>query len=368
MNNCFIILAAGQSKRFKSKRLKQYSIYRGKALYEHSLDKVNKSGLFKHIILVVNNKKKIKKKIPKNIKIIKGGNERSDSSYLALKFIKRYNIDNVLIHDAARPNFSINLLKKILSNLRKYKAVIPFIRSSDSVKYKFKSNIYNLLRKNIFLTQTPQGFNYKNLFKISKNNKNKIQDESSLFINEDLKVKFIHGEKNNYKITFKEDMRCNNVFFGIGFDIHRLVPKKKLYLGGVKIKSKFGTLGHSDGDPVLHAITDAILGACGMGDIGQKFSEKNEKFKDIRSTILLKNVINEIKKKNYSINNIDINIILQKPKILNYKNKMIKLISYICEVERDKINIKGKTTEKLGLIGKHKAIACEVIASVNKND
>ena len=87
-------------------------------------------------------------------------------------------------------------------------------------------------------------------------------------------------------------------------DRHRLVPKRKLYLGGLKIKSKFGTLGHSDGDPVLHAITDAILGACKMGDIGQKFSDKNKKFKGIRSTIFLKKVINEIKE-NLSKQNID---------------------------------------------------------------
>ena len=368
MNNCFILLAAGQSKRFKSKKPKQYSIYKGKPIYQHSIDKVIKTGLFKYIVLVVNNKRNIKKTFLKNVKIIKGGKERSDSSYLALKYIKKYNVKNVLIHDAARPNFSINLVKKILSNLQMHRAVVPFINSSDSAKYIFKNNTYNLLRKNTLLTQTPQGFKYKDLFKITQYNKNKVQDESSLFIDQDLKVKFITGEKKNYKITFKEDMNNSNIFFGIGFDIHRLAPKRKLYLGGLKIKSKFGTLGHSDGDPVLHAITDSILGACKMGDIGQKFSDRNKKFKDIRSTIFLKKVIKEVKQKNFLINNIDINIITQKPKISHYKKKMIKLIANICEIESDKINIKGKTTEKLGLIGKEKAIACEVITSVTKYD
>ena len=146
------------------------------------------------------------------------------------------------------------------------------------------------------------------------------------------------------------------------------MPKRKLYLGGIKVKSKLGTLGHSDGDPVLHAITDAILGACKMGDIGQKFSDKNKKFKNIRSTILLKKVIDEIKKKNYSINNLDINIITQTPKISKYKKKIIKTVSDICEISPTKVNIKGKTTEKLGLIGKEKAIACEVITSVVNYD
>ena len=147
-----------------------------------------------------------------------------------------------------------------------------------------------------------------------------------------------------------------------------MVPNKKLYLGGIKIASSFGTLGHSDGDPVLHAVTDAILGACSMGDIGEKFSDKNKKFKNIRSTILLDKIVKQIEKNGYLINNIDINIITQKPKIQKYKKLITNCISKICKILPSQINIKGKTTEKLGVIGKEKAIACEVIASVIKND
>ena len=118
----------------------------------------------------------------------------------------------------------------------------------------------------------------------------------------------------------------------------------------------------------MHAITDAILGACKMGDIGQIFSDKNKKFKNIRSTILLKKIITQVKLKGYNINNMDINIITQTPKIKKYKNKIIKNISKICEISKDQINIKGKTTEKLGVIGKEKAIASETIVSVIKYD
>ena len=187
-------------------------------------------------------------------------------------------------------------------------------------------------------------------------------------------VRFVEGEKNNFKITDLSDLEnLKNIYkskqsVGIGFDIHRLVPKRKLYLAGLKIKSKLGTLGHSDGDPVLHSITDAILGACKMGDIGQIFSDKSKKFKNIRSTILLKKVLDQIKFKGYFINNIDINIITQKPKINNLKNKIINNIAKICEISKNQINVKGKTTEKLGIIGKEKAIACEVICSVIKYD
>ena len=368
MNNCFIILAAGQSKRFKSKKPKQYTYFKNKPLYQHSLDKVLKSRLFKHIVLVVNNKNLIKIKKHESVKIINGGKERSDSSFLALKYINKLNVKNVLIHDAARPNFSLNIVKNVLHSLKKNRAVVPFINSTDSIKHIYKKKILNLSRDKTILTQTPQGFRYVDLYKLAKNNKKKIQDEASLFIKENLKIKLIKGEITNKKITYKEDISIKNINYGIGFDVHRLVKKRNLYLGGLKIKSKLGTLGHSDGDPVLHAITDALLGSCKMGDIGQKFSNKNKKFKNIRSTILLKKVINEINSKNYFINNLDINIITQTPKIKKYKNKMIKLISNICEISKDQINIKGKTTEKLGLIGKEKAVACEVISSVIKYD
>ena len=156
--------------------------------------------------------------------------------------------------------------------------------------------------------------------------------------------------------------------FGLGFDVHRLVSNKTLYLGGIKIPSPLGTLGHSDGDPVLHAIIDAILGACSMGDIGEKFSDNNKKFKNIRSTILLSDIIKLTETHGFLINNIDINIITQKPKIQKYKKKITSCIAKLCKISTSQINIKAKTTEKLGVIGKEKAIACEVIVSVIKND
>ena len=147
-----------------------------------------------------------------------------------------------------------------------------------------------------------------------------------------------------------------------------MVEGKKLYLGGIKIPFALGLKGHSDGDSVLHALMDALLGACKLGNIGKLFSDKNKKYKNIRSTILLKKVIGLIKSKNFTINNIDMNIITQKPKINKYSKKILYNISKLCEINLNQINIKGKTTEKLGLVGKGKAIATEAITSVTKND
>ena len=163
-------------------------------------------------------------------------------------------------------------------------------------------------------------------------------------------------------------MKKGKTYSGIGFDIHRLIKGRKLFLGGIKIPFALGLQGHSDADPVLHALIDSLLGACKLGDIGKLFSDKNKKYKNIRSTILLKKVIDLIKSKSFSINNIDINVITQKPKIKKYTKKMKNTISKICAINPNQINIKGKTTEKLGLVGKEKALASEVIVSVLKYD
>ena len=371
MNSCFIILAGGESKRFNSKTPKSYHFYKGKPLLLHSIDKAKSYKKFKKIVLVINKKHKklIKDLKIKDIKIIVGGNTRAESSYKALRSIKNYNIKNIMIHDAARPNFSLKLLDKLHKELQSCNCVIPAIQTSDSVKQKNSNTIKNLIRDNIYLVQTPQAFNYKALYNLQSDKSINVTDDASLFVNANKKIKIIKGEVNNKKITVTSDIKIDSLIkYGLGFDVHRLVPNKTLYLGGIKIPSSLGTLGHSDGDPVLHAVTDAILGACHLGDIGEKFSDKNKKFKNIRSTILLNNVIDEVKKRGYLINNIDINIITQKPKIQKYKKQITNCIAKICNILPTQINIKGKTTEKLGVIGKEKAIACEVITSVIKYD
>jgi len=371
MNSCFIILAGGESKRFNSKTPKAYHNYKGKPLLLHSVDKAKNYKKFKMIVLVINKKhiNLIKKLKIKGIKIVIGGKTRAESAYNGLKSIRNNNVKNIMIHDAARPNFSLALLHKLNKELKSNDCVVPAIQTTDSIKQKSSNNIENLKRENIYLIQTPQAFNYKKLYNLQNNKSSDVTDDANLFVRAGKKIKIIKGEINNNKITINSDIyNDNSIKYGLGFDVHRLVPNRKLYLGGIKIPSTLGTLGHSDGDPVLHAVTDAILGACAMGDIGEKFSDKNKKFKNIRSTILLSKIIKKIKTRNYLINNMDINIITQKPKIQKYKKQIINSIAKLCKILPSQINIKGKTTEKLGVIGKEKAIACEVIASVIKYD
>ena len=368
MNNYFVILAAGKSKRFSKNLPKQFFRYKNKEILDHSVDKSLYSKLFKKIIIVSNNLNYLKKKkYPKSITVIRGGKERSDSSLNALKYLKRYKPKNVYIHDAARPNFSLKLLKTISKNLKENKAVVPIVNSRDSIKYKIKNAVLNLDRKKSLLTQTPQAFRFKELYKLAIKQKNKVTDEATLFINNNHKVKFISGEYQNHKITYLNDISSSKTFFGLGFDIHRLDRNKKLFLGGAKIPFHSGLKGHSDGDVILHAITDAILGALRRKDIGTYFPN-TKKYKNIRSPKMLKPVVENLYKSNFSINNLDINLICEQPKVSRYRNKIINSISKLTNLNKDLINLKGKTVEKLGLIGKEKAIACEVIISITKYD
>ena len=368
MNNYFVILAAGKSKRFHKNIAKQFFKYKNKEIIDHSVEKSLNSRIFKGILIVTNNLNYIKKKrYPSIVKVIKGGKERSDSSLKALKYLKKYKPKNIFIHDAARPNFSIKLLNILKKNLKKNLAVVPIVDSKDSIKYKINNQIFNLNRNNSLLTQTPQAFRFKNLYNLAINQLNKIDDEATLFINNGYKIKFIKGERQNEKITYLEDVKNLKTYFGIGFDIHKLIKGKKLYLGGIKIPYHSGLEGHSDGDVILHSIIDAILGALRKKDIGTYFPN-TKKFKNIKSTKMLKPVISNLYKSNFFINNLDINLICEKPRVSKYRKKIINSLSKLMILNKKQINLKGKTVEKLGLIGKEKAIACEVIISITKYD
>ena len=154
-------------------------------------------------------------------------------------------------------------------------------------------------------------------------------------------------------------------FYGIGFDIHRLIKNKKLYLGGLKIPFHSGLKGHSDGDVILHAIIDGLLGAMRKMDIGSLYPSNKRRFKNMRSPNMLSPILKNMDIEGYFINNIDINLICERPKVSKYREKIIMSLSKLLNVNKNQINLKGKTVEKLGLIGKEEAIACEAIVSLN---
>ncbi|MCQ2359850.1 MAG: 2-C-methyl-D-erythritol 2,4-cyclodiphosphate synthase [Phascolarctobacterium sp.] len=153
---------------------------------------------------------------------------------------------------------------------------------------------------------------------------------------------------------------------GTGFDVHKLVEGRKCIICGVEIPYETGLLGHSDADVALHALMDAILGAAGMGDIGRHFPDTDERFKGADSMKLTEHVLGMIKAKGYVVNNVDVTIIAQAPKMAPHIEKMRANIASVLEMDIDRVNVKATTTEKLGFTGRKEGIAAEAVASLVK--
>jgi len=155
---------------------------------------------------------------------------------------------------------------------------------------------------------------------------------------------------------------------GIGYDVHKLVLERPLILGGIDIPHELGLLGHSDADVLVHAIMDALLGAAGLGDIGKHFPDTDPKYKGISSMVLLEHVGESIKEAGYMVSNIDSVVICQKPKLKDYIPEMVINISGVLKIEKDQVNVKATTTEKLGFAGRGEGIASEAVALLIKLD
>lgn len=370
----FILLAGGDSLRFSSNTNKLLAKFKNKNLLTHNIDFL-KELKFKKITLVINTIKKANISNFDDLEIIKGGKTRSESVKNALnksKFKSKY----VLIHDAARPLNSQKIINNIIKNLieKQYDCVVPFSKCSDTVVV----NHENLDREKIKLIKTPQGFvKNKIIYLHKRNNKNKLTDDSQLFRNEKnkYKIKYLLQNEINFKITYKDELNSlnklirNNFLAGIGYDIHKTkktIKNNFVKLGGVKIKSKIKVISHSDGDVLLHAITDSILGALSQRDIGTYFP--NTKRNLNRNSIdFLNYALKKMTFRKMLINNIDIMIVSEEPKINPHFEIIISSLSKLLKTDKNNITIKATTNEKSGLIGSGDFIACWSNVSLKVN-
>jgi len=376
--NVFILLAAGIGKRFNNKSAKQFVKIENFNSIELIINKLILNRKIDLILIVYNKKHKneLKKSLNKyktnKIKIVEGGKYRQESAYKALIKLKIIKPNNVIIHDACRPNIKNQEINKIINYLKKYDACAPIIKNVDLARIK-RNNRMIECKSEIFLTQTPQGFNYKKILSAHNNYKFlNSKDDIELINDNNHKIKFIDGYRDNIKITYKKDIdffkttKNKIIKYGIGYDIHEFdfLSKSKLKLCGVRI-NYFPLKSYSDGDVGYHAICDSIFGALGIGDIGKIFKNNNIKWKNANSKIFLKYAKNKINQYKAKIINIDVNFICEKPTILFYSKKMKLNISKILEINYSQINIKATTNEKIGFIGKGKGIAAESIVSLS---
>ena len=383
MKSIAIILAGGKGSRLLKSKEKQFIKINGYSILEHTLktflECFNKNRLI--IVLPINKIKKQELDIYKKYtshNFICNGSTRKQSVKNSIEYINSLKItpENILIHDAARPNVSVKLLNNIKNNIHKKNInyIIPYLNISSSLKKKIGNKVNTQNRNNFITTQTPQAFKFHKISKLY-NFKDKITDDAQLIeiykINNGM---YIKGEIDNIKITNNDDLdlfkklNTHSISFkvGNGFDVHRLVPGNGIMLGGVKIKSDKKLSGHSDGDVVLHALCDSILGAVSKKDIGTLFPSSNKTLKNAQSSIFLKRIIEILNATNYTISNIDVTIICQSPNLRNYKDIIKKNIMKLAKLKNNQLNIKAKTTDYLGLIGNSKAISCWITTTIKK--
>ena len=302
---------------------------------------------------------------------VEGGSSRQKSVFNALNSIKIQMPDNgiVLIHDGARPFVSPQIVTDVYNSTVEYGAAVPGLEPVDTQNIIDTDGFIrqHLVRAQLTAVQTPQGFLLDELFdahrKALDSNKECTDDTEiwDLFVPGG-KVKVVKGDSKNKKITYIQDIdstkKENNKMIrcGLGYDKHILAEGRPLMLGGLNIPSDRGELGHSDGDALLHAITDALLGASGMGDIGSYFPPEEAEWKDADSKVLLKTVWKDIRNAGWSLENLDCVIALEKPKFLPHRQNVIQSIADVLGVDKSQVFVKAKTGEKTGDVGLGKVV------------
>ena len=355
-----IILGGGKAERFNNKINKIYMPLFDKPVIMHSIDKFKALGIENIIVVYHPDDETLSKRIASDVLLIPGGVNRSASLNHALPFVKT---NKVLVHDAARPWTNVEDIKALIAALDQYDVATLYHHPVDSVKV----SDGHLAKKNVYLATTPQGFK-KELIPVIVNAGENREDDLEPFENTKAKIAYILETTPNTKITYREDLADYQYLVGHSFDFHPLVKDRQLYLGGLESPSPFGLAGHSDADVVLHAISEALLGALNQGDLGDNFPDNDDKYHNISSIFFLENVKERLKCEHYQIVNIDCMIYLEKPKLKDLKRQMAEKIAAILEIDKTQISIKATTLEKQGAIGLSEGIASSAYVLIKKDN
>jgi 2-C-methyl-D-erythritol 4-phosphate cytidylyltransferase/2-C-methyl-D-erythritol 2,4-cyclodiphosphate synthase len=307
------------------------------------------------------------------LQAVAGGARRQDSVANAFDHVPASS-EIVLIHDAARPFVTASLIGRTIDAASAHGAAIAAMPSHDTVKRVERGVIRETIpRDAIYLAQTPQGFRRDVLAAAVALGRSGVDatDEAALAERAGFPVHVVEGEPGNVKITTEDDLRAarqrttgraRTGRAGTGYDLHRLVDGRPLLLAGIAIPSERGALGHSDADVVCHAATDAILGAAGLGDIGRHFPDTDPRWKDASSLVLLEQAAAMVRDAGFEVGNLDVTVILERPKIKDYVDAMRERIGAAIGVDASRVSVKGKTNEGVDAVGRGEAIAAHAVA------
>lgn len=312
--------------------------------------------------------------IPKVTAPVFGGETRRDSVYHGLKTLSA-DTDIVLIHDAARPFVTREIVDAVIRDTEKYRSAVICTPVTDTVKRVDGSMnaVATEDRRSLVTVQTPQGFDFSMLMEAYETlpADEMATDDAYLFEKKygSVHLTAVPGAEKNRKLTNPEDFAMNELpafRTGTGYDVHRLVEGRKLILCGEEIPCEKGLLGHSDADVALHALMDAMLGAAALGDIGKLFPDKDPAYEGISSMILLEKTNEALENAGYTVSNCDVTIVCQKPKLAPYIEKMRMNIAGILKTGVSAVSVKATTTEHLGFEGAGEGISAQAAVLIRR--
>ncbi len=384
-----LIVAAGRGKRFGGGIPKQYFPLAGKPILRYSVETLSSHPAVDNVSVVINAEDQ-----PLYMKAIEGlmvtpsiigDSERQGSVYNGLETIASrttpdHRPDFVLIHDAARPFVSNELIDRLVEELVAGQGVIPVLPVTDSLKFsKDDRKFETVSRSNLWRSQTPQIFSFSEILTAHQRfSDSAMTDDYAVAEAAEMMLGTIRGDELNIKVTTSEDLGTAERILGItghqesvsetvvgtGFDAHRFGPGTDITLCGITIPFKQGLVGHSDADVGLHALTDAILGALAEGDIGEHFASSDSRWKNMASERFLFFAKELVHKRGARIGNVDVTLICESPKLALYRSAMTEKIAETLELRNDRVSVKATTTDRLGFTGRSEGIAAQAIVTL----
>lgn len=379
-----IIPAGGVGSRFGQPKPKQFLTLDRWPILAHTLSRFEQTTSIDQIILVVprGHITSVRSDIVESFgfqkisRIVTGGAQRQDSVYNGFMALED-EVEVVLVHDAVRPLVRVETIEAVIDAARKYGAAIAAVPSRDTLKQVDGEIIVETLdRGHVWQAQTPQAFDRAWLAEAlaaARADDFVGTDEAALVERLGRPVRVVPDSPDNIKITVPDDLilaetlldcsgKEHRMRIGIGYDLHALAPGRPLMLGGVNIPFDRGLDGHSDADVIAHALCDALLSAAGLPDIGVVFPDSDPKWAGASGLTLLKKVGGKINRAGFDLINADVTLLAERPKIKDHVPAMIEAMAEALGADQDKVNVKGKTAEGLGPIGREEGMAAMAVA------
>ncbi len=310
---------------------------------------------------------------------VAGGASRRESVLRGLESLETRAPERVLIHDAARPFVTAAIIDRVIAALDKAPGAVAAVPVADTLKHGAEGRILETLeRSGLWRAQTPQGFRFAEILQAHRaaweaDTRAEFTDDATVAERAGLQVLLVAGNEDNFKVTTEEDLRraermaaaaAGEIRVGTGFDVHRFGPGDHVWLCGVRIPHAQGLLGHSDADVGLHALTDALLGAIGAGDIGTHFPPSDPKWRGASSDRFLRFAGDLVAARGGQVINLDLTLILEAPKVGPHREAMSARIAEILGLASDRVSVKATTTDKMGFTGRGEGVAAQAVATV----